>query len=85
MENGSVISQVQRLHKQRVMVKGVYHILPRSRIELLHSNIWRSDGVELLDKGFAYPKGLHLYRKGIRCVDDIWDSTQLNFLSWERM
>lgn len=58
----------------KVMVKGVYQIPPCTRIELLHSNIWWSDRVELLAKGFAYAKGLHLYRKGIPYVEDIWDS-----------
>ena len=41
--------------------------------------------MDLLNKGFAYPKGLHLYRQGIRQIDDIWDSTQQDFLSWERV
>ena len=40
--------------------------------------------MELFNKGFAFTKDLHLYHKGIPCVDDIWDSTQQNFLNWER-
>jgi hypothetical protein len=68
----------------KIMVKGLYQIPPRTRMELLHSNIWWSDGVELLKRGFTYAKGLHLYRKGIQCVDDVWDSTQQDFLTWER-
>lgn len=55
----------------RTMVKGTYQLLPRNRMELLHSNIWWSEGVELLKNGFTYAKGLELYRKGIHCVDDI--------------
>ena len=53
-------------------------------MELLHSNIWWSGGMEFLNKGFTYPTCLHLYHKGIRCVDDTWDSTQHNFRIWER-
>jgi hypothetical protein len=34
-------------------------------MELFHSNIWWSDGVELIDKGFTFEKGRTLYRKGI--------------------
>ena len=60
----------------KVMVKGIYQIPPCIRMDLLHSNIWGSHGVELIGKGIAYSKGLHLYREGICCVDDIWDSTQ---------
>ena len=68
----------------KVMVKGVYQLPLRTRMELLHSNIWWSDGVELIKNGFPYTRGLELYRKGIQCVDDVWDSEQRNFLSWER-
>ena len=56
------------------MVNNTYQLPPRTRMELLHSNIWWSDGVELLKKGFSYSRGLELYRKGIRKVDDVWDS-----------
>lgn len=66
------------------MVKRTYQLPPHTRMELLHSNIWWSYGVDLLNKGIKHSKGLHLYRKGIRCVDDIWDSNQQEFLTWER-
>lgn len=66
------------------MVEGLYQILPRTWIEVLHSNIWWSDGVDLFNKEFTYTRGLYLYRKGIRCVDDIWDSNQQSFHTWER-
>lgn len=65
------------------MVKGLYQIPPCNKMELLHSNIWRSDGVELLNKGFTYSKDLHLYHKGIQCVDNIWDSNSRFFFTWE--
>lgn len=67
----------------KAMVKGTYQLPPRTKMELLHSNIWWSEGVDLLNKGIDYAKCMHLYRKGIRCVDDVWDSTQHEFLSWE--
>ena len=67
----------------RLMVKGVFQVPPRTRAELLNSNIWWSEGVEMLKKGCTYDKGLQFYRRGLRCVDDIWDSTEQNFLSWE--
>ena len=53
------------------MVKGMYQIFPRTRIELVHSNLWWSEGVDLLKKGFTYLEGLEWYRKNIRNVDDI--------------
>lgn len=59
------------------MVKELYQLPPRTRMELLHSNMWWLDGVELLNKGFTYAKGLNLYCKGIQCVNDIWDNEQL--------
>lgn len=68
----------------KVMVKGVYRIPPCTCMELLHYNIWWLDKVELLNKGFTYSKALHLYRKGIQYVDDIWDNTQQNFLTQEK-
>lgn len=68
------------------MVKGMYQLPHRSRMELLHSNIWWSDvwsdGVELLNKGFTNAKGLNLYQNGVQCIDDIWDGEQQNFLTW---
>ena len=53
-------------------------------MESFHSNIWWSDGVELIDKGFTYEKGRTLFRKEIQCVDDIRDIEQKHFLTWER-
>ena len=67
----------------KVMAKGIYQLPPRIRMELLHSNIWWSDGIELINNGVEYAKGLELYRKGIRCVDDMWDSEQRNFITWD--
>ena len=52
-------------------------------MELLYSNIWWSEGVELLNKGFDCHKGLTFHCKGVRCVDDIWDSNNHNFYTWE--
>lgn len=68
----------------KVIVKGIYQLPPRTRMGLLHSNIWWSDRVELIGNGFTYSKSLELYRKGIHCVDDVWDSEQQNFLTWDR-
>ena len=65
------------------MEKGIYQLPPCSRMELLYSNIWWSDGVDLLNNGFECAKGLEFYRNGIKCVDDIWDNVQRNFLTWE--
>ena len=50
-------------------------------MKFLHSNIWWSDGVELLEEGFSYAKGYELYCKGIRKVDDVWDSEHKEFLT----
>ena len=68
----------------KIMVRGTYQLPPRTRMELLHLNIWWSEGVELLEKGIDYARGLHLYCKGIRCVDDVWDSSEQEFFTWER-
>ena len=65
------------------MVKGIYQLPPCTRMELLHSNIWWSDGVQLINNGFTYARGLELFRKGIQCVDDAWDSEQGDFLTWD--
>lgn len=40
--------------------------------------------VELINKGFTYEKGRNLYRKGIQCVDDFWDTEQSDFLNWDK-
>jgi hypothetical protein len=66
------------------MVKGLYQIPPRTRLELLHSNIWWSEGLELINKGFDHDRGRQLFRQGVRRVEDIWDDTQQNFLTWEQ-
>lgn len=63
----------------KVMAKGIYQLSPRTRMELLHSNIWWSDGIKLINNGFTYAKGLDFYCKGVKCVDDVWDSEQRNF------
>ena len=52
-------------------------------MKLLHSNLWWSEGVELLKKCFTYLKRLDLYRKMIRNIDDIWDSGRKVFVIWE--
>ena len=53
-------------------------------MELLNSNIWWTEGVELLEHGFSHDKGLHLYRKGIRNVDDIWNNEHRKFITCEK-
>lgn len=52
-------------------------------MELLYSNIWWSDRVELLNKSFTYFEGLEFYRKDIINVNYIWDSEQNNLLIWK--
>lgn len=65
------------------MVKETYQLSPRTRMELLHSNIWWFDTVELINNGFTSAKNLDLYHKQIQCVD-VLDSKQQNFLMWNR-
>ena len=65
----------------KTMGKGFYQILPRTRNELLHSNIWWTEGLQLIDNRFSYEQGRQVYRKGIQRVEDIWDDTQQNFLT----
>lgn len=65
------------------MIKGIYQIPPHIKMKLPHLNIWWSNGVEPLNKGFTYVKGLHLYCKGIQYVNDIWDSNTQNIFTWE--
>ena len=71
----------------KTMVKCLYQLPPRTRMEFLHSNVWWSDGVKLLKNGFTHAQGLNLYRKGIKCVGDIWDCGENKFLlgtsTWE--
>ena len=78
-----VWGHTNKAHK--IIVKGTYQLPPHNRMELLHSNIWWSDWVELINKGFTYAKGLNFYRKCIQCVDDIWDSGRQDFLTWAQM
>ena len=65
------------------MVKSLYQIPPRTRLGLLNSNLWWTEGVNLLNQGVSYPTGLEFHRKGIKLVDDIWDSSTQDFLPWE--
>lgn len=65
------------------MVKGSYQLPLHNLVELLHSNIWWSDGLEFVNNGFSYVRGLELYRKGIRCVEDNWDKEYMSFHSWD--
>ena len=65
----------------KVMVKKIYQIPPRTRMELFNSNIWWTQGVDMLKQGLTVENGLCLYRKGVRIVDDIWDG---DFLTVEK-
>lgn len=67
------------------MVKEFYQILPRTRIDLLHLNIWWLEGLQLINNGFTYEQGRLLYCKGIQRVEDIWDDNQQDFLTWEQI
>lgn len=67
------------------MVKGTYQLSPRTPMELLHSNIWWSDGLELIKNNFSYSKAHDLYCKSIQCVDNTWDSEHRHFLSWDKV
>lgn len=53
---------------------GLSHLPPHSLIELLHSNIRWYEGIELINNGFSNARARKLYRKGIKCVDDIWEN-----------
>lgn len=66
---------------------GERHLSTPSRIqmELLHSKIWWSQGLELINKDFTYSKTLHIHRKGIQCVHYVWDSEHPNFLTWDKV
>ena len=55
----------------KFMRKGVYQIPPRTKVELLHSNLWWSEEVKLLQKKFTNVKGLYIYCQGSKCVGDI--------------
>jgi hypothetical protein len=66
------------------MVKGLYQIPPRTRLELLHFNLWWSEGLELINKDFDQDRGCQLFRQGVWRVEDIWDGAQQNFLTWEQ-
>lgn len=39
----------------------------------LHSNVWWSEGLELINNGFTYATAHELHHKGIQCVDDNWN------------
>jgi hypothetical protein len=67
------------------MMRGVYQISPCTRMELLHANIWWFEGLDLIKLGFTYSKGLIMYRKGIQCVDDVWDSERRDYLTWDKV
>ena len=69
----------------KIMAKGLYQILPKTRIKLFHSNLWWSEGVALLKEDFTHVQGLHFYKKCIKCVDDIWDSNAQDFLTLEQV
>ena len=43
------------------MIKDMYQISSHIKMKLLHSNLWRSEGVDLLKKSFTYLEGLDLY------------------------
>ena len=56
----------------------------RTRMKLLNFNIWWTEKMEFLKRGFSLDKGFHLYCKGVRNVDDIWDGEHRNFLTVEK-
>ena len=66
------------------MIKEVYQIPSRTRVKILHSNLWWAEGAELLQKRFTNAKSLHLYRQGIRCVGDIWDEHRQDYYTWKQ-
>lgn len=66
-----------------IVVKGIYQLPPHILIEFLHSNIWKPDGIELINNGISYAKAMSCIEKGIQYVGDIWDSEYHTFLSWD--
>lgn len=66
------------------MVKGTYPPPPSpgTLMESLHSNIWYV-GLKLMGNGISYVRAHELYRKGIQCVDNIWDSENWNLHLWD--
>lgn len=66
-----------------VMVRGIYQLPPRTLIELLHSSILWSEGIEFINNGFSQNKALELYKNGIQYVNAIWDNEYCTFLLWD--
>lgn len=64
-------------------MEGTYQILSRDILGLLHSNIWWFQGVKLNENRFSLARAHELYLEGIYCVEDIWDSDNRTFHSWD--
>ena len=60
-----------------------FQIPPSHLYENLHTGVWWSNGLELIENGIIYTKAHELYCKGIQCVNNTWDSQHCTFLSWE--
>jgi len=52
-------------------------------MKILHTGVWWSYGLELIENGITYTKAQKLYCKGIQCVNNTWDSQHCTFCSWE--
>lgn len=45
----------------KIMFKGTYQLSPCTLMELLHSNVWLFDGLELINNGFTCSSALDIY------------------------
>lgn len=41
------------------------------------------DDVDIMNKGFTYINMRELYRKGIQCIGNVWNSQNGIWISWE--
>ena len=64
----------------KTMVEGLYQLPPRTRMKLVHSNVWWSDGVELLRNGITHAQWLNLYRKDINALMTFGIAVKMTFL-----
>lgn len=65
------------------MNKGTYQHPPRTLKDLLHSNVWWADGLELINNILTYARAHELYCNIIQCVNNIWDTQHRSFLTWD--
>ena len=66
----------------RLLNKSIDAVPPRNQDEVLHVSLWWTTHFRGARFGYSLTRASFLFRRGLRCIGDVWDLHRGTFKSW---